>query len=46
MPKISEVRARSATSGSSRDQSDDEEIEGETETTENKDPADVKRVRR
>lgn len=44
VPKISEVRARPATSGSSRDQSDDEEIEGET--TESLDPADVKRVRR
>ncbi|XP_038890464.1 light-inducible protein CPRF2 [Benincasa hispida] len=46
VPKISEVRARQATSGSSRDLSDDEEIEGETEINESKDPADVKRVRR
>ncbi|KAA0063610.1 hypothetical protein IC582_011754 [Cucumis melo] len=46
VPKISEVRARPVTSGSSRDLSDDEEIEGETEINESKDPADVKRVRR
>lgn len=46
VPKIPELRARPATSGSSRDLSDDEEIEGDTETNESKDPADVKRVRR
>lgn len=34
------------TSSSSREQSDDEEVEGETEITENMDPADAKRVRR
>lgn len=37
---------RPATSGSSREQSDDDELEGETEITEGMDPADVKRVRR
>lgn len=36
---------RSTTSGSSREQSDDE-AEGEAATIENMDPADVKRVRR
>ncbi|KAG6599306.1 Light-inducible protein CPRF2, partial [Cucurbita argyrosperma subsp. sororia] len=46
VPKISEVQAGPVTSGSSRDVSDDEDVEGETETTESKDPADVKRVRR
>ncbi|KAK4773103.1 hypothetical protein SAY87_028122 [Trapa incisa] len=35
-----------STSGSSREQSDDDEAEGETATTENLDPADAKRVRR
>ena len=40
------VQGRPATSGSSREQSDDEEFEGEAETTENMDPADAKRVRR
>ncbi|XP_023536999.1 light-inducible protein CPRF2-like [Cucurbita pepo subsp. pepo] len=46
VPKISEVRSSPTTSGSSRDEWDDEEIEGETDTTESKDPADVKRIRR
>ncbi|XP_031396243.1 light-inducible protein CPRF2 [Punica granatum] len=40
------VPVRSTTSGSSRDQSDDDEFEGETATTDNMDPADAKRVRR
>lgn len=40
------VQIRPATSGSSREQSDDDDIEGETEITENMDPADVKRARR
>ncbi|XP_073108081.1 light-inducible protein CPRF2 isoform X2 [Elaeis guineensis] len=40
------VQARPTTSGSSREQSDDEELEGEVETTENMDPADAKRARR
>ncbi|XAR63597.1 hypothetical protein NMG60_11023596 [Bertholletia excelsa] len=40
------VQVRSTTSGSSREQSDDDEVEGETETTQNTDPADAKRVRR
>lgn len=40
------VPIRQATSGSSRDLSDDEEIEGETAMTENMDPTDAKRVRR
>ncbi|KAF3454324.1 hypothetical protein FNV43_RR04771 [Rhamnella rubrinervis] len=38
--------ARSTTSGSSREQSDDEEVDGEIEMTENMNPADAKRVRR
>lgn len=37
---------RPTTSSSSREQSDDEELEGETEMTDNMDPGDVKRVRR
>ncbi|KAJ6838404.1 light-inducible protein CPRF2-like [Iris pallida] len=37
---------RPATSGSSREQSDDDDLEGETELTDNMDPADAKRVRR
>lgn len=40
------IPVRSTTSGSSREQSDDDEAEGETATTENEDPADAKRVRR
>lgn len=45
--KSSGIRNIPATSGSSREeQSDDDEIEGETETTENMDPADAKRARR
>nr|QOC69150.1 bZIP [Paeonia lactiflora] len=46
MRKKSIVQARPTTSGSSREQSDDDELEGETETNDNMDPADVKRVRR
>lgn len=38
--------ARPTTSGSSREQSDDDEVDGDTEITENMDPADAKRVRR
>lgn len=37
---------KSADSGSSREQSEDDEVDGETEITENADPADAKRVRR
>lgn len=44
--KKTEVPVRSITSGSSREQSEDEEADGETATTENMDPADAKRVRR
>ncbi|KAI9076544.1 hypothetical protein K1719_041530 [Acacia pycnantha] len=40
------VANKPTTSGSSRDLSDDDDIEGETEMTENMDPTDVKRVRR
>ncbi|KAL5138861.1 Light-inducible protein CPRF2 [Glycine soja] len=40
------VAIRPSTSGSSREQSDDEDIEGETSMNDNTDPADVKRVRR
>ncbi|XP_059439490.1 light-inducible protein CPRF2 [Corylus avellana] len=44
--KKSGVPVRSTTSGSSRELSDDEEVEGENELTQSTDPADVKRVRR
>ncbi|MED6148794.1 hypothetical protein PIB30_056233 [Stylosanthes scabra] len=40
------VAIRSTTSGSSKDQSDDEEAEGEIDMSENMDPSDAKRVRR
>lgn len=40
------AQVRSTTSGSSGDQSDDDEAEGDTETTQNMDPADAKRMRR
>lgn len=40
------VAAKPTTSGSSRDQTDDEEAEGETDMTESMDPTDAKRVRR
>ncbi|XP_060218185.1 light-inducible protein CPRF2 isoform X1 [Lycium barbarum] len=40
------VQVKSTTSGSSREQSDDDEAEGEAETTQGTDPAVVKRVRR
>lgn len=40
------TQVRSTTSGSSGDQSDDDEAEGETEDTQNMDPADTKRMRR
>lgn len=43
-PKL--VQARQATSGSSREDSDEDENEGDMGTTENTDPADVKRARR
>ncbi|XP_027365545.1 light-inducible protein CPRF2-like isoform X2 [Abrus precatorius] len=40
------VAIRPSTSGSSREQSDDEDAEGETSMNDNLDPADAKRVRR
>lgn len=46
LQKKSPVQVKSTTSGSSRDQSDDDELDLDTETTQNMDPADVKRVRR
>ncbi|XP_010520981.1 PREDICTED: basic leucine zipper 25 [Tarenaya hassleriana] len=46
MQKKSDVPVGQATSGSSRDDSDDDELEGDMETTENGDPADTKRARR
>lgn len=46
MQKIPGIQVRPTTSGSSRDLSDDDEVEGETETNDNMDPADAKRVRR
>ncbi|KZV47313.1 hypothetical protein F511_07736 [Dorcoceras hygrometricum] len=44
--KKSGAQVKSTTSGSSGEQSDDDEAEGDTETTQNRDPADAKRVRR
>ncbi|KAE8664869.1 Basic leucine zipper 9 [Hibiscus syriacus] len=44
--KNSRTQGRQTTSGSSREDSDDGELEGDTETTENMDPADAKRARR
>ncbi|KAL4341318.1 hypothetical protein GQ457_08G020450 [Hibiscus cannabinus] len=46
MQKRPGIQVRQTTSGSSRDDSDDGELEGDTETTENMDPADAKRARR
>ncbi|XP_077248047.1 light-inducible protein CPRF2-like isoform X2 [Tasmannia lanceolata] len=46
IPKNSGVQIRPATSGSSREQSDDDDLDIETETTDSMDPTDVKRVRR
>ncbi|KAM3309417.1 hypothetical protein P3S67_011161 [Capsicum chacoense] len=40
------VQVKSTTSGSSKEQSADDEVEGEAEMTQGMDPADVKRVRR
>ncbi|GLT42399.1 hypothetical protein SLA2020_164010 [Shorea laevis] len=40
------TQVRQATSGSSREDSDDEDLDGDTETTDNLDPADTKRERR
>ncbi|KAI3668977.1 hypothetical protein L6452_40194 [Arctium lappa] len=40
------IPVKSATSGSSRELSDDDELDGDTETTQNMDPTDAKRVRR
>ncbi|XP_039027308.1 light-inducible protein CPRF2-like [Hibiscus syriacus] len=44
--KKSGTLVRQTTSGSSKEDSDDGELEGDTETTENMDPADAKRARR
>ena len=46
MQKKPAVAGRSTTSGSSREQSDDDEAEGEIDMNENTDPAESKRVRR
>lgn len=46
LQRRSEPQVIQATSGSSRDDSDDDEFEGELEITENMDPADAKRARR
>ncbi|KAL6560542.1 hypothetical protein OROGR_004101 [Orobanche gracilis] len=40
------AQVKSTTSGSSGDQSDDDEAEGENESTQNMDPSDAKRMRR
>ncbi|KAL6545097.1 hypothetical protein OROHE_010004 [Orobanche hederae] len=42
----SSAQVKSTTSGSSGDQSDDDEAEGENESTQNMDPSDAKRMRR
>ncbi|KAI7737150.1 hypothetical protein M8C21_010337 [Ambrosia artemisiifolia] len=44
--KNAAIPVKSVTSGSSRELSDDDELDGDTETTQNADPTDVKRVRR
>ncbi|KAL4604697.1 hypothetical protein ACB092_10G208600 [Castanea dentata] len=46
LQRRSEPQVIQATSGSSRDDSDDDEFEGDLEITENMDPADAKRARR
>ncbi|XP_058086769.1 light-inducible protein CPRF2-like isoform X2 [Magnolia sinica] len=46
MPNNSVVQVRPATSGSSREQSDDDDLEVDMEATDNMDPTDAKRVRR
>lgn len=46
MQRKQEVSVRQATSGSSREDSDDDELEGDTETNEHMDPTDDKRARR
>ncbi|KAJ0694277.1 putative transcription factor bZIP family [Helianthus annuus] len=46
LPVIQKNTAIPVTSGSSRELSDDDELDGDTETTQNADPTDVKRVRR
>lgn len=46
MQKSTGVQIRPATSGSSREQSDDDDLEGDAETTDPMDPADAKRARR
>ncbi|XVF21680.1 hypothetical protein REPUB_Repub12eG0111000 [Reevesia pubescens] len=44
--KKSGIQVRQTTSGSSREDSDDDELEGDTETTDNMVPTDAKRARR
>lgn len=44
--KNSALQVKQTTSESSREDSDDDELEGDTGTTENPDPAEAKRVRR
>lgn len=44
--KPAAIPVNSGNSVSSREPSEDDELDGETATTENMDPADVKRVRR
>lgn len=46
LQKKSGVQIGRTTSISSREQSEDDDLDGETEITDNMDPADVKRVRR
>lgn len=46
LQKKSGASTKPTTSGSSRELSEDDENEGETEMTENMDPSDAKRVRR
>lgn len=46
LQKKSALQGRSTTSGSSREESDEDEVEGDIETSQNMDPADAKRMRR
>ncbi|KAI4329734.1 hypothetical protein MLD38_028084 [Melastoma candidum] len=46
IPRNAGIQVKQTTSESSREDSDDDELEGDTGTTENKDPAEDKRMRR
>lgn len=44
--KITGLQSKQTTSGSSKEDSDDDDLEGDIEINENMDPSDVKRARR